>query len=126
MFTMRNADKSVKPRIRIERKIVRKVISDMLKAGFWLSVDDGEEESITSRSQSAIESAIMNTDEDRLYIYTETQIAAWKNTGKCECMGWVFFVYGNSGFDVISDYTTNLEEYLQDAEQLANQLEEGA
>jgi len=35
----------------------------------------------------------------------------------------VYFVLGNSGWDVISDYTTNLEALLAGANALAESLE---
>jgi len=37
--------------------------------------------------------------------------------------GWVYFVYGNDGWDVVSDYTTNLEAVLKGSGELAERLE---
>jgi hypothetical protein len=34
--------------------------------------------------------------------------------------GWVRFVYGNDGWDVVSDYTTNLEPHMKNADKLAD------
>jgi hypothetical protein len=38
-----------------------------------------------------------------------------------EQIGWVFFVYGNDGWDVVNDYTTNLEFIMQCANKIADQ-----
>jgi hypothetical protein len=43
---------------------------------------------------------LMSTDEDYLMVY---------EPGKKERLGWIHLVYGNDGYDVVSDYTTNLE-----------------
>lgn len=38
-------------------------------------------------------------------------------------IGWVRFVYGNDGHDVISDYTTNLESVLEPINAYAESLD---
>jgi hypothetical protein len=35
--------------------------------------------------------------------------------------GWVLFIYGNDGWDVISDYTCNLEPIMGPANELSEQ-----
>lgn len=47
---------------------------------------------------------------------------AFDTTGKR--IGWVRMIYGNDGWDVMADYTTNLEDVLTDANKLADKLEE--
>lgn len=88
----------------LERRIVRRVVTDMLAAGYSISVDNGGDEWEIKRStdQKAIMKACMASDEDWMYFYKG-------NFRK----GWVRFVYGNSGYDVICDYTTSLEENLK-------------
>jgi hypothetical protein len=37
--------------------------------------------------------------------------------------GWVRFIYGNDGWDVINDYTTNLEPVIAGVNALAEKME---
>lgn len=90
----------------VERKIADAAIKSLLSAGFAISVDNGDNsgrkyELASSKDADAILTAMFLCDEDRLYV---------EKNGKP--FGWVFFVYGNYGWDVISDYTTNLEQYI--------------
>jgi hypothetical protein len=95
-----------------DEAMVRKVIADALAAGYTLSVWDGEEETLTNSSDAdALFKAMMTTDQDHLYFLRD---------GKS--VGWVFFVYGESGWDVINDYTVNLEEVLKGADALSDEL----
>jgi hypothetical protein len=98
---------SRKLEIELELKIAREAIKGLLKAGYSVSVDNGETESHASDSQKHIEAALFLTDEDTLY--------AWKE-GKQ--YGWVQLIYGNVEA-VISDYSMNLEEALKEANALA-------
>lgn len=90
-------DLNVRHRIAIERKIVRAVVKAALAAGFTFSVDDGEEV-IPAETEQAAMNALLNTDEDYLFLRQGNKT-----------FGWVRFVYGNDGWDVISDYSTNLD-----------------
>lgn len=105
---------TIEKRQAIERRIVRKLVADALKAGYALSVNDGGEElAITdSRDAKAVLAALMNTDEDYLILR------------QGEDKGWVRLVYGNDGWDVICDCTLNLEDVLAGVEALADQIEE--
>lgn len=97
--------------IDIEKQIVRKVIKDAIEAGFSLTVYDGEEYVLTgSRDSAAVLRAMFSTDEDTLYFRSVSKV------------GWVHFVYGNDGYDVISDHTTNLSDLLSGAMELADRL----
>lgn len=93
-----------KVRIEVERRIAQQAIADLLGAGFTVGVNDGEEVTISrSKDAEAVLKAMMTTDQDYLLAYQE---------GIERHVGWVRFVYGNDGWDVINDYTTNLEEAL--------------
>jgi hypothetical protein len=97
----------------IERQIARKVIADALAAGYAIDVFDSEEYAIEkSTDPEAIIKAMFSTDDDRLYFHKDGKQA-----------GWVLFIYGNSGWDVISDYTVNLEDLFKGASELSEQLE---
>lgn len=96
---------SVKMRQIVEKEIVTAVVAALLKAGFILAVDngdnDGREYEIVSDDAVRIMNAMFQTDEEYLY--------AMKDHAP---VGWVYLVYGNDGWDVLSDYTTNLEKFI--------------
>lgn len=99
----------------IEERIVRNAVHELLDQGFTLSVDNGGDdyEIDRSRDAEAVIAELMNTDEDRL-------LARAGDTIK----GWVHFVYGNDGYDVICDMTVSLEPYLPDTLALAETYSE--
>jgi hypothetical protein len=89
--------RAVADRQKIERSIVTRVIRDFLAAGHTLGVYDGEEVTIHhSADFDAVYAAMFTTDEDYLFIY---------NAHLKSRIGWVRFVYGNDGPDVICDYS---------------------
>ena len=102
-------------RQQIERQIIERIVKDALDAGFQITVDDGGEEPSGRRStdQAAIMAAVMLTDEDFLY---------YSKPGE-PLQGWVRLIYGNDGWDVVNDYTTNLEPLLAGATAEADNLE---
>jgi hypothetical protein len=104
----------VKMRQEVERKIAKALVVDALKTGFVVSVDNGEEESAKFDDVKSILNAMFLTDEERLYMWNPTN-------GKM--IGWVYLVYGNSGWDVISDYTVNLEPIMAGANKIADHYE---
>ncbi|WEI05981.1 hypothetical protein PX666_14505 [Acinetobacter baumannii] len=108
----------VETRQRIERQIARKAAKDLIAAGYKVAVFDGEEIALeASTDVRAIMAAMFSTDEDYLFAMTPGE------DGKMKRAGWVRFIYGNMGFDVINDYTTNLEGALAETNALADQLE---
>jgi hypothetical protein len=79
-------------------------IVDLLDAGYSASVyDDGELIVKASIDLTAILAAMATTSKDWLYVCDRI-------TG--ERVGWVRFILGNNGPDVIRDYTANLEPVL--------------
>jgi hypothetical protein len=89
----------------LERLVIKEAIADLLAHGFLVTVFDGEQNTdcIKSNDPLAIFLATHSTDEDFLLAY--------KPDGT-QAHGWIRLIYGNSGFDVINDYTTNLEPIL--------------
>lgn len=101
---------SVQMRIEVEKKVIRAFVDAAIADGCKISVNDGEETVLKhSTDVAAIEAAMMSTDEDRLFISKD---------GKK--FGWVRCIYGNDGWDVISDYTTNLEYLMTEANKVAD------
>lgn len=116
----------------IEQAIAKKTIEVALAAGYMISVNDGEETTLVNcTDQKAILAAMFTTDEDYLYIHAKeihalNQLPLRPSMPKSAgFFGWVYFVYGNDGWDVISDHTTNLEGLLKPVSRLENQIEAG-
>lgn len=98
----------------LEDKVIDSTINELLGHGFALSVNDGEETTLlASQDKQAIKAAMQTTDEDYLLVH---RTAAHKS------FGWVRFIYGNDGWDVISDYTTNLEQFLTATNALTDEM----
>jgi hypothetical protein len=113
------ADTSVKPRILVERVLVRATAETLIAAGYTLRLNDGEGwASPKDANVAQIMDGCMSTDEDTLHVYT--------TGGQRQHFGWVRFIYGNDGWDVIADHTTNLEEVLKPVNDFAETLSEGA
>jgi hypothetical protein len=95
---------SVKMRRMVEQEIVEAVVDDALKAGFDLQVyADGEDLTARSGDRKVIVDMLMDLD-DAFLKYRESA------TPDNEHVHWVRFVFGNDGWDVISDYLTSLDE----------------
>jgi len=100
----------------IDKKIIGAIISDSLKAGYLLSVFDGEETTVKQSADPAeIMGALCTTDDDKLIIRdaSGTRIGA------------VWLVYGNEPGVVVCDYTLNdtMESLLERSNKLAEQYE---
>jgi len=105
----------LRTRQKIERQIVKKTIGELLAAGYGLGVADPDDDEWlieNSTDADAVMKELMAADEEHLYVYRD---------GKR--IGWVYFVYGNSGWDVISDYTVNLEPVMKIVGELEDELE---
>jgi hypothetical protein len=97
-----------------ERLIARQCIKDLLDAGYVVTVNDGEENTlIRSTHPAAIFAAMGTTDEDWLLVI---------KPGDLDSGSFVRFVYGNDGPDVICDYGVSLEETLKRTNALAEEL----
>jgi hypothetical protein len=107
MYISKDVTPAVARRREVEIKIIKATVKALLAAGFSLSIYDGDEDVLQNNGKGstnvkAIHDALYNTDEDYLNV--------WSNGG--QHIGWVRFVYGNDGWDVISDYTVNLEPFI--------------
>lgn len=100
---------SVKMRQEVERKIAAAFVREAIKAGYTMTVDYGDGESEHHSKITAVLAAMFLGDDDRVYLYKNNQR-----------VGWVWFVYGNDGWDVISDYTTNLENLMGPAQKISD------
>jgi hypothetical protein len=110
---IKNHDVSVRPRALMEAVMCRKLIELANAAGYTIEIDEYEGEK--TPDDDSILKACFNLDEIHMIFHKDGQR-----------IGWVFLVMGNSGYDLISDYTTNLEEFLKPAMELGDKLENGA
>lgn len=91
---------------KVEDEIIRLLVTQLLNAGYVISVDDGEEITVVrSDDIGLITESMKTTDEDYLYCHTETGLYR----------GFVRLVYGNCEWEVICDYSDTLEGVISDA-----------
>lgn len=91
-------------RIKAEGQVAQRLVAHALAQGWSVSVFDSEEWTVKrSRDNAKIMDALFTTDDDRLRFRDEAG----------EDKGTVWLVYGNAGYEVISDYSTSLEEFMQ-------------
>lgn len=96
--------------------IAQAVIASCIKEGYLLRLYDGEEWATEkTKDGSLIERELFATGEEVLYVYSQL--------GKQ--IGFVFFVWGNTGWDVINDNSTVLESLglMKDAQTLSERFE---
>jgi hypothetical protein len=105
---------TVPERIEVEMKIARALVVEAIAAGYGVGVHNGEEHTVKNSTDiEEIVGALGDVDEEHLIMYQD---------GKR--MGWIFLVYGNSGWDVVCDYTTDLEEIVAKVQPLMDYCEE--
>jgi hypothetical protein len=118
---------TVKIRQKIEREIITQFVKDALSAGYRLAVSlergyDVEDMLLGSTDQKKIVDEAMSGDEAHIFVQPATGPTVEDNS--VVSIGWVYVVLGNDGYDVISDYTTNLEALLKNADELSDHYSE--
>lgn len=97
----------------IEKRIVGKLVTDLLAAGYVITVNDGEDDCLVQSTEPAkIFDALSSTDTDKLYLHKDLRHA-----------GWILLVWGNDAH-VISNSTTgsDLEAAMAGADALSTKL----
>lgn len=96
---------TVAQRQEIERDVCRRAVQALLAAGYTLVVDygGGVHGCEKTTDEEVVMGALFACDEEALKVFDTIH----------QHVGWVFFVYGNDGWDVINDYTVGLEKVLQ-------------
>lgn len=110
-------DPQVRKRIELERQMAGALVDACLARDLMISVYEGEDWAIIrSTDKDAIMAAMFSTDEDQLVL--RRKVDAVK-------VGWFQLVYGNSGYDVISNSTAGptCNEIWDVVTPLAEQLE---
>ena len=102
-------------RIKIEKRIIRQIIKNALARNWNVSVYDGEEITlVNSKNLTEIIKATFTTDEDGL-IFRDAD---------GEYVGQVALVYGNDGWDVVSDHTASdvMRDFMAPITELSDRL----
>jgi hypothetical protein len=110
----------------VERKIARRFVKDALAKGHRLSVSlergyDIDDMLLGSRDEKKIMEEAFAGDECHIFVHDADGPLVEKGVVLSE--GWVYLVMGNDGWDVISDYTTNLEDLLKGAMTVSDQYQ---
>jgi hypothetical protein len=112
---------NVENRQKLERNIVETIIQDAIKAGYLITIDNGGDdfEFPPTNDFNVLSKAIMATDDEFIYLFTPENASKYSYSNY---FAWVFVVYGNDGWDVVCDYTTNLDrtDILSNANKLAD------
>lgn len=119
---MRNIDQN------IERMVAARVIDAALAAGYAVSVFDGEETPLKcSRDKDAILAAMFSTDEDYLLLHRP-----WgdgdpvpETRHEREHFAWIRCIYGNCGWEVVNDWTTNIDALMDPIIAWCNDIQDG-
>lgn len=100
MVTDEQRQKEVEKRRTIERRIVRRLVLALIKAGYSVSLYDGQEwVAKKEKTWKAVKDKFFSVDEETLYAYD----------AEGRRIGVVFLVYGNGGWDVMADWSSSLE-----------------
>ena len=97
-------------RQKIERRVVRAILVKAKKEGYAITIDNGEERIRLSGTIKSMLDECFSVDEEYIIL---------KKDGK---RSFIFLVYGNSGHDVIADYSTSLEDFLSPIEALCEKI----
>lgn len=97
----------------IERLIVERVVTDLLAAGYLISINDdthanGEDVIVDSTDHDAVLKVMFSTDGDCIMVDRNPQ----KGREAPSWNGYVSLIYGNGG-DVICDWTTSLDAIIE-------------
>ncbi len=96
----------------VEKLIAQKTIEVAISHGYELRVNDGEEiVTPLTQDKNILIKAMFSTDEDYLLFYRDGKRA-----------GYAFFVYGNDGVDVISDYSLSIEAVMKEIDAYVESL----
>lgn len=93
-------------RIAGERDVARFMLESLVNQGFEMLDSEGFDAGWTKNPQAMLD-LLMDLDELRLSVRHTNPQGGWDDSG------WILLVRGNSPEEMISDYTTNLEQYLK-------------
>lgn len=108
-------DPKLRLRALVEMGIVRRLVKDVCLAGHLISVDDGGDD-LAVRLSTNVEEII-----DACFAVDEATLRTYKDGS---FTGSISLVFGNGGWDVISDYHTSLSALLKPVNDYAEQFSE--
>jgi hypothetical protein len=105
----------------IEQKIAAEVVKGILAAGHTITIayQDGNSDAIKqSTDADAILAEFHKCDEEYLLVHQA-------GSTRFEHLGWVQFIYGNDGHDLIANNTVGIDHLLAGAQALADRIANG-
>lgn len=104
-------------RIAVEQDIVTRTVDALLGAGYLLQTNiQWRRPANPTSDRGTILAQMMAVDDEFLGVHRP-------GDSDPRPFAWVRFVYGNDGWDVMSDYTTNLEDVLAPVNEYADSLD---
>jgi len=106
---------NVETRQMIEREIIAALAQAAISRGYSVAIDNGEELKPRTKSLEVVMGQVMETDTETMVAYNDELTA----------MGWFDLVYGNDGWDVVADHSTDkfAEEAMLEAEPVISKWE---
>lgn len=111
-------DAATRERILIERAVLRRAVTDLIAAGFVLSVFDGEAMPVNNTTEVRDVMANLGACDEESILVRKRGIG----NRPTAFSGSLLLVYGNEGWDVICDNSVSLEIFLTGATELAGAL----
>lgn len=106
-------------RKRLEKRIVKRVVRDLLAAGYEITVNNGGDsnEILYSTDFKAITAVLFATDSEHLLVRKAEGGVSFVY------VSFVYLVYGNDGYDVVNDYGVSLEPVMGPINQWIDRME---
>lgn len=101
---------SVRGRALIELQVVDALIKAAKDASYRLEIDASKLSLPRRVSDDTFKLALFDLDGDCIVVVDRTP----------QSLGWIRLVFGNNGWDLISDYSTNLETFLEPVQAVAD------
>ena len=106
---------SVTMRREVERKVVTAFVKSALKKGYRLTPslergydrEEGDPLLGSTDAKAVVEEALAG---DEAHVFVHAADGPLMEGSVLNSVGWVYFVFGNDGWDAVSDYTVNLEK----------------
>lgn len=118
-----NPKHPIRPTIRMERLLLRATIEALLKAGFTLRLQHYPDLGFSTDKWAIFESAYA-VDDCYIVAHRRAPVVDGLTQAAGERVGWVRFVFGNTGWDSMADNALSLEPYLETVNELADRLAE--
>ena len=101
---------------KMERKIAATFVDAVLKESgeiYTIAVNNGEELIRPARNVFSILRAMSSVDDESLIVFKDGLR-----------FGWARFIHGNDGWDVLADYTTNLEPFMEKVNKISDEMQD--